>query len=72
MSRMKVPRCIICLLEFIFDVVKNGGAQQAGLTKGSVITGLEGTTISDMNSPKEQLQYYRVEIKSREQYRFLK
>ena len=41
---------------YISDVVKNGGAQQAGLTKGSVITGLEGTTISDMNSLKEQLQ----------------
>ena len=45
---------------YISDVVKNGGAQQAGLTKGSVITGLEGTTISDMNSLEEQLQYYRV------------
>ena len=45
---------------YISDVVKNGGAQQAGLTKGSVITGLEGTTSSDMNSLKEQLQYYRV------------
>ena len=45
---------------YISDVVKNGGAQQVGLTKGSVITGLEGTTISDMNSLKEQLQYYRV------------
>ena len=45
---------------YISDVVKNGGAQQAGLTQGSVITGLEGTTISDMNSLKEQLQYYRV------------
>ena len=45
---------------YISDVVKNGGAQQAGLTKGSVITGLEGTTISDMNSLKEQFQYYRV------------
>ena len=45
---------------YISDFVKNGGAQQAGLTKGSVITGLEGTTISDMNSLKEQLQYYRV------------
>ena len=45
---------------YISEVVKNGGAQQAGLTKGSVITGLEGTTISDMNSLKEQLQYYRV------------
>ena len=45
---------------YISDVVKNGGAQQPGLTKGSVITGLEGTTISDMNSLKEQLQYYRV------------
>ena len=39
---------------YISDVVKKG------LTKGSVITGLEGTTISDMNSLKEQLQYYRV------------
>lgn len=45
---------------YISDVVKNGGAQQAGLTKGGVITGLEGTTISDMNSLKEQLQYHRV------------
>ena len=45
---------------YISDVVKNGGAQQAGLTKGSVITGLEGTTISDMNSLKEQYRFLEI------------
>lgn len=45
---------------YIAEVLKNGGADKAGLSKGSVITKLEGTSISSMTTLKEQLQYYRV------------
>lgn len=44
---------------YISEIVKNGGADKAGLTKNSVITGLNGITIDSMSTLKEQLQYYR-------------
>lgn len=45
---------------YVSNVIDGGGAQKAGLTKGSVITGLNGTTIDSMTTLKEQLQYYSV------------
>ena len=45
---------------YISEVTKGGGAAKAGLSKGSVITALEGSGVDDMNALKEQLQYYRV------------
>lgn len=44
---------------YISNVIKRGGADKAGLSKGSVITALDGITITDMATLKEQLQYYR-------------
>lgn len=43
---------------YIAGVSDGGGAQKAGLTQGSVITGLNGTTIDSMETMQEQLQYY--------------
>lgn len=44
---------------YINEVVKGGGAERAGLSKGSIITGLDGITIDSMSTLQEQLQYYR-------------
>ncbi len=39
-------------------MAKGGGAAQAGLTKGSIITGLNGSAITSMETLKNELQYY--------------
>ena len=39
-------------------ITKGGGAEAAGMTKGSVITAIDGTTVSSMDDLEEQLQYY--------------
>ncbi len=44
---------------YVKEVMSGGGAEKAGLTKGSIITGFEGTSISGMSSLQEQLQYYK-------------
>ena len=44
---------------YITDVVRGGGAERAGITKGSVITALNGTTINNTNTLLEQLEYYK-------------
>lgn len=43
---------------YISEVAKGGGAAQAGLTKGSIITGLNGSAITSMETLKNELQYY--------------
>ena len=43
---------------YIAGVIDGGGAQDAGLKQGTVITGLNGTTIDSMATLQEQLQYY--------------
>lgn len=45
---------------YINDVTKNGGAEKAGLSKGSIITELEGVAIDSMETLQSQLQYYKV------------
>ena len=35
---------------FISDVTKDGGAEKAGLTKGSIITEFDGTKIDSMDT----------------------
>ena len=45
---------------YVKEVMSGGGAEKAGLTKGSIITGFEGSSISSMSSLQEQLQYYKV------------
>ena len=43
---------------YITDVSNGGGAKAAGMTKGGVITELNGTTIDSMNTLQEQLKFY--------------
>lgn len=44
---------------YVKEVMSGGGAEKAGLTKGSIITGFEGSSISSRSSLQEQLQYYK-------------
>lgn len=44
---------------YVKEVMSGGGVEKAGLTKGSIITGFEGSSISGMSSLQEQLQYYK-------------
>ena len=44
---------------YVKEVMSGGGAEKAGLTKGSIITGFEGSSISGMSSLQEQRQYYK-------------
>ena len=44
---------------YVSEVIAGGGAKKAGITKGSVITGINGTSIDGRQALKEQLQYYR-------------
>ena len=44
---------------YISEVIKKGAADKAGLSKGSIITKFDGTTIDSMSALQEQLQYYR-------------
>ena len=44
---------------YVKEVMSGCGAEKAGLTKGSIITGFEGSSISGMSSLQEQLQYYK-------------
>lgn len=44
---------------YVSEAIAGGGAKKAGITKGSVITGINGTSIDGMQALKEQLQYYR-------------
>ena len=44
---------------YVKEVMSGGGAEKAGLTKGSIITGFEGSSISGMSPLQEQLQYYK-------------
>ena len=44
---------------YVKEVMSGGGSEKAGLTKGSIITGFEGSSISGMSSLQEQLQCYK-------------
>ena len=43
---------------YISEVAKGSGAKEAGLSKGTVITAIDGITVDSMETLKEQLQYY--------------
>ena len=43
---------------YVSEITKGGGAEAAGMAKGSVITAIDGTTVSSMDDLQEQLQYY--------------
>lgn len=44
---------------YIMEVIKDGAADKAGLSKYDVITAIEGETISSMEELKSQLEYYK-------------
>lgn len=43
---------------YVSKVTKGGGAEKAGMTRGCIITGINGTKVSSMDDLQEQLQYY--------------
>lgn len=43
---------------YVPEVTKGGGAEKAGMTRGCIITGINGTTVSSKDDLQEQLQYY--------------
>lgn len=45
---------------YVTQVYRGTGAEQAGITKGSIIIKLDGISISSMDELKESLQYYAV------------
>lgn len=44
---------------YISEVSKGSGAAKAKLTKGSIITAIDGTKVENMDGLKEQLSYYK-------------
>ncbi len=43
---------------YVTEVSPNGGAERAGMTRGCVITAINGTSVDSMSALQEQLQYY--------------
>ena len=44
---------------YVSEAIKGYGAEAAGITKGNVITGLDGDTIDSMETLQNKLQYYK-------------
>lgn len=45
---------------YVSKVIDKGGAEAAGITKGCIITGIEGSGVSNMEGLQEQLSYYKI------------
>ena len=43
---------------YVTDVTAGGGAKEAGMTKGCIITGINGTSVDSMEALQNQLEYY--------------
>ncbi len=43
---------------YVAEIVKGGGAEEAGITKGNVITALNGTIVNSMEELQKELGYY--------------
>ena len=43
---------------YVTDVTAGGGAEEAGMTKGCIITGINGTSVDSMGALQNQLEYY--------------
>ena len=43
---------------YVTEVSPNGGADAAGMTRGCIITAINGTSVDSMSALQEQLQYY--------------
>lgn len=52
---------------YVSEAISGGGAEKTGITKGDIITSLDGTTIDSMQTLQGQLEYYKagetVEVK---------
>lgn len=44
---------------FISEVTENGAADKAGITKGSIITKFDGTSVTSMDTLQDLMQYYK-------------
>lgn len=44
---------------YVAEAVDGGGAKEAGITKGMIITGFEGMSVDSMETLQEQLSYYK-------------
>lgn len=45
---------------YVEEVVRNGGADKAGITKGNIITGIDGVNVDNMEGLQRELQYYAI------------
>ena len=43
---------------YVMEVSHGSGAEKAGMTKGSIITAINGSSVDSMEALQEQLQYY--------------
>ena len=43
---------------YVSEVTSGGGAEKAGMSKGCIITAIDGNSVSSMEALQEQLQYY--------------
>ena len=42
----------------MIEITAGGGADKAGMTKGCIITAINGSTVDSMDAHQEQLEYY--------------
>lgn len=45
---------------YVAEIIKGGGAQEAGIRKGSIIKALGGTRVESMTALQKELEYYAV------------
>ena len=43
---------------YVTEVTAGGGAEEAGMTRGCIITGINGSSVDSMNALQQQLEYY--------------
>lgn len=45
---------------YVSEIIAGGGADNAGLAKGSIITEIDGSAVNNMETLKNQLSYYKI------------
>ena len=43
---------------YVTEVASGGGADKAGMTRGCIITGINGSSVDSMDALQDQLEYY--------------
>ena len=43
---------------YVIEITDGGGADKAGMTKGCIITAINGSGVDSMDALQEQLEYY--------------